>query len=181
MYPLLSLARKFGVLTLGLWLAGAGCLLGCEGTVTAVAAQALDQSASSQHSSSIVADGDACSSSEGHGCCAKKAQKTATRSVANHNHQSVDIRPNDSQSKAVHTFAENRLEEMPASGMRTCPFAVSRALAVSKIHDGQMNATAAVSSAPSSSMVREQTLSLSTLSPMPNRGHTYLRCCAFLI
>lgn len=180
-FPFLNLARKVGVVTLGLWLAGAGCLLGCEGTVTAVAAQALNRSTSSQHGSSIVADGDACSSSEGHGCCKKKSQKTATRFVAHHNSQSVDIRPNDSESIAAHSSTENRLAELPAGGMRACPFAVSRALAVAKVQGGQMNATAAVSYATAGAIIREQTLSLSTLSPMPNRGHTYLRCCAFLI
>jgi hypothetical protein len=180
-FPLLSLARKVGVVALGLWLAGAGCLLGCEGMVTAEAAQALNRSTSSQHGSSIVAEGDACSSSEAHSCCKKKVQKTRIRSIGHHDSQPVTNRAKDSKVGAAHTSTENRLAELPAGGMKACPFAVSRALAVAKVHDGQINATAAVSYTTSGAIVREQTLSLSTLSPLPNRGHTYLRCCAFLI
>jgi len=179
MFSLLNLGRKFGVVALGLWLAGAGCLLGCEGTVTAVAAQATNRVLSSQSGSSIVAEGDACSSSQGHSCCKKKAQKT--RSVGHHDSQPVSARAKDSNVVAAYTSTGNRLAEVPPGEMRACPFAVSRALAVAKVQDGKMNATAAGSYAPANAIVREQTLSLSTLSPMPNRGHTYLRCCAFLI
>ena len=180
-FLLLNFARKFAVVTLGLWLAGAGCLLGCEGTITAVAAQALNRSTSSPHGASIVAEGDVCSSTEGHGCCKKAARKTRTESATQNTSQTVSNRATESNVVATGTSSENRLAELPGSGMRACPFAVSRALAVAKVHDGQTSATASVSHSTAGAIVRERTLSLSTLSPMPNRGHTYLRCCAFLI
>jgi len=151
--------------------------LGCEGMFTAVAGQEVNSS-SSQHHSTIVADSNACSSNEGHGCCKTKVREPrSTRAVHS------PSRPGDRTTDAfvAHKSSESRLAESSTGGMKTCPFAISRALAVSKIHDGQMNATTAVSQAMSRALVREQTLPLSTLSPMPNRGHTYLRCCAFLI
>jgi hypothetical protein len=143
--------------------------------VTAIAAQDLGL-----HHGTVAADGDACSSSEGHGCCKKKAQATRNAPAVNTSGQRVKTRTDDSQSVAHHTSRAS-LAESSTSGMKSCPFAVARALAVAKIHDGQMNATAAVSHVMAGTLVREQTLPLSTLSPMPNRGHTYLRCCAFLI
>jgi hypothetical protein len=180
-FPPLNLARKFGVITLGLWLAGAGCLLGCEGMVKAVAAQSFDKSTSSQHNSSIVAEGNACSSSERHGCCKKTVRKTRPTSAAHNSGQPVSNRSEEAYALANQVSTENRLDELPSSGMRPCPFSVSRELAVARVHDGQMDATAAVSYKTAGGIIREQTLFLATLSTMPNRGHTYLRCCSFLI
>lgn len=170
---LLKLSRKIGVVAIALWLAGAGCLLGCEGTIAASAGQHHDRSTNSSQTPTIVAEGDACASNEGHGCCKKKTRAHRTTPE------------NAGTSAASHSLAQNqterRLAESPASGMNTCPFAISRAIAVAKIHDGQMSAIAAVPHALTAASVREQKLSLSTTSPLPNRGHTYLRCCSFLI
>src|SRR5687767_14806539 len=51
---------------LSLWVAGAGCLLGCEGMVAAAAAAANGQNSNvaqhSEHGPAIVASGHACSS-----------------------------------------------------------------------------------------------------------------------
>lgn len=177
MFPLLQFARKLGVLALGFWLAGAGCLLGCEGMVTAAAGQETHLSSHSSQTSPIVAEGNACSS-EGHSCCKKKASEVRrTRAVHDANAE-VLVRAN---APTTQDFTEGRLAESSTNGMNKCPFAISRALAVAKIHDSQMGATAAVSHESPAARVREQKSSLSTLSPMPNRGHTYLSCCAFLI
>lgn len=169
---ILQLSRKFGVVAIALWLAGAGCLLGCEGSITAATRQQHNRSATNQ-THAIVAEGDACDSNEGHACCKKK-----TRAHRN-------TLANGGPVTAYHTSAqrstESRLVESPTSSMTTCPFAISRAIAVAKIHDAQVSATAAVPRVLNPPSVREQKLSLSTTSPLPNRGHTYLRCCSFLI
>lgn len=164
-------------MALGFWLAGAGCLLGCEGMVTAAAGQETNLSSHSSQTSPIVAEGNACSSSEGHSCCKKKASEVR-RTRAVHDANAEVLRAN---APTTQDFTEGRLAESSTNGMNKCPFAISRALAVAKIHDSQMGATAAVSHESPAARVREQKSSLSTLSPMPNRGHTYLSCCAFLI
>jgi len=160
------LAGKFGIVMLAFWLAGAGCLLGCEGMASAAPAV---RSSNSDQASTIVAEGDACAATEGHSCCAKKAR---AKKPARQNIKLTSSRQN---------LADNRLAESSTSGMKACPFAISRAMTLAKTHDGQMSSTAIVPAVLQAVSVREQKLSLSTLSPMPNRGHTYLRCCAFLI
>ena len=170
---LLQLSRKIGVVAIALWLAGAGCLLGCEGTVAASAELHHDRSASANQIPTIAAEGDACASNEGHGCCKKKAR--ASRSTP------ANARAVTSNHTSRQKSTESRSAESPTSGMNTCPFAISRAIAVAKIHDGQITASAAVLHVLTAASVREQKLSLSTTSPLPNRGHTYLRCCSFLI
>lgn len=169
---LLQLSRKIGVVAIALWLAGAGCLLGCEGTVTAAAEQHSSRSGDNQ-TPTIAAEGDACASDEGHGCCKKKTRA--------HRNTFANAKAVAANYTSTPKSTESRLAESPTSGMNTCPFAMSRAIAVAKIHDGQMTATAAVPHVLTAASVREQKLSLSTTSPLPNRGHTYLRCCSFLI
>lgn len=173
MVLLLNFTRKFGVVALAFWLAGAGCLLGCESMVTAAAEQDRNLSSSTDQSSTIVAEGDACASSESHGCCKKKTR--ANRSAL------ADAGQVDANTPTAQNSTESWLAESSTTGMNDCPFAISRAVAVAKIYEGQTGATAAVSHALPAAAVREQKLSLSTISPMPNRGHTYLRCCSLLI
>jgi hypothetical protein len=66
--------------------------------------------------------------------------------------------------------------------MDGCPLAVNATAALSKAKQDQSSsvltanfASAFLSNSP------EQTIPLSPLSRLPNRGHTYLRCCVFLI
>lgn len=170
---LLQFSRKLGVVAIALWLAGAGCLLGCEGTVAAAAGQHHDRSANSNQTPTFVAEGDACASNEGHGCCKKKTRA--------HRNTAADAEPVAANHSLKQNQTGSRFAELPTSGMNTCPFAISRAIAVGKIHDGQISAIAAVPHVLTATSVREQKLPLSTTSPLPNRGHTYLRCCSFLI
>ena len=168
----IRLVRKAAVLTLALWLAGAGCFLGCEGMVAAAPAENPDSSLKSTRSSTLVVEGDACASTEGHSCCKKKARASKKQTPA--------------PASQVRTGAEvesptRKLNESSTSGMKACPFAISRALAVAKVRDGQTSTTASSSYALATVFVREQKLALSTTSPLPNRGHTYLRCCSLLI
>lgn len=165
------LVRKAAVVTLALWLAGAGCLLGCEGVAAAVPADHHESSVSSSQTSKLVVEGDACASTEGHSCCKKKARAAKKQTTAH----ASQVR------RGVEVSSSRKLNESSTSGVKACPFAISRALSVAKLRDGQMIAAAATSPLPLAEGVREQKLALSTLSPLPNRGHTYLTCCSFLI
>ena len=169
----IRLVHKLAVITLAFWLAGAGCLLGCEGMAASASSdEHLNLTSSSNQSSTLIVEGDACASSEGHSCCkkktrvAKKQPRTAPDSV--HPHTDLDL-------------TSRKLNESSSSGVRACPFAMSRALAVAKLRDGHTDSTAGPSHVLPAQVVRVQKLALSAMSPLPNRGHTYLHCCSFLI
>ncbi len=167
------LFRKSAVVTLALWLAGAGCLLGCESIATATPGEHHNLSSSSKQSSTLVVEADACASTEGHGCCKKKsraARRQPSAAPAAEMHAAAD-----------RDLTSRKLTESTTSGMKACPLAISRALSVAKIGDSQKSAILASYYVLPSVAGREQKLALSTLSPLPNRGHTYLHCCSFLI
>ena len=166
------LIRKLAVTTLAFWLAGAGCLLGCEGMAAAAPAEHLNLASSSNQSSRLIVEGDACASTEGHGCCKKKSRAARKQPAAA---PAAEV-----SQRAERDLTSTKLNESSTSGMKACPFAISRALSVAKLRDGQMNATG-LSPMLGVQAVREQKLALSAISQLPNRGHTYLHCCSFLI
>ena len=167
---LTRLVRKLAVITLALWLAGAGCLLGCDGMAAAAPA---DLASRSSQGSTLIVEGDACASTEGHSCC-KKTSPAAKRVPAAAAQQAYTRAENDSTVRTLN-------ESSTSSGLKACPFAISRALSVAKLGDRQMSGTAGLSPVLPEQAVREQKLVLSTISALPNRGHTYLHCCSFLI
>lgn len=156
---------------LSLWVAGAGCMLGCEGMVAAASTEQPNISHHANRTSTIVASGHACSSAKSHGCCsAKNSENTASESKAQQ-----DSSPKVSNQKPV---ASRR----SSSGPLNCPFAVSRAAVVSKAQGSEKKAAAVLAhSAPDTQSFAEQLVPLSRSLRLPNRGHTYLRCCVFLI
>lgn len=172
LFSLTRLVRRAAVITLAFWLGGAGCLFGCEGIATAAPAEHQDSASNPTQASMLAVEGDACASGEGHSCCKKKARATKKQTTAHAYQLRKHAEVNSSSGKS---------NESSTSGMKACPFAISRALAVAKVGDGQTSASAGFTYALPTGVVREQKLALSTTSPLPNRGHTYLHCCSFLI
>jgi hypothetical protein len=166
---------------LSFWVAGAGCMLGCEGMVAAAAAGAIEQNGSgglhSEHSSTIVASGHACSSggssaassgevNKSHNCCKKGT---------------TEVKP---KTQRVSPSAVTLIESGASSSgtMKDCPLAGSKEAVVTKSRRGDASASPAVAHSylPAQKLL-EQLTPLSNLPLLPNRGHTYLRCCVFLI
>jgi hypothetical protein len=144
--------------SLSFWIAGAGCLLGCEG-MTAAAERPLSASAN------LVVSGDVCSSGESHHCCSR--QKTSA--------QLSHPRPEPLTHKR---FGGN----LPSSGMHQCPFAVSRSLVTAKSDGGNSSALQPIAVTQFSVQPVAAPHLLLVDTPRPaSRGHTYLRCCVFLI
>ena len=166
------LARKLAVITLAFWLAGAGCLLGCEGMAAAAPAEHSNLTSGSNNNSTLVVEGDACASTEGHSCCKKKSRVAGK--------QATGVPAAEVSQRAELNLTSTKLNESSTSGVKACPFAISRALSVAKLRDGQIDAIG-LSPMPPLQAVTEQKLVLSAISPLPNRGHTYLHCCSFLI
>jgi hypothetical protein len=161
-------------LAVAFWMAGAGCMLGCENMVTAAA---RSDTASPANSSTIVAAGEACASMRSHDCCAKHGSRPApsarpkSRSAAN--------------SKTIETRASTAMTaELGAAptSMMDCPLAVNATAALSKAKPDQSSSALLLNGANSSiPQLQGQALALSPALRLPNRGHTYLRCCVFLI
>ena len=160
----IRIVRVSLALAVALWMAGAGCMLGCGNMMTAAAATNIESPASSP----IVASGDACAAMHAHDCCAKHRAHVASKAAANSNTgTTLPLAP--------------ELSATPAT-MMDCPLAVNATAVLSKAGSDQSHValpssseSAALSNSP------EQTNAFARPLRLPNRGHTYLRCCVFLI
>ncbi len=129
--------------------------------------------------SPTIVSGEACASSGSHDCCAKKKAEAASRTQKAKT-QKAGSRP-PLKLATLLSQAES-LKPVPSSGGRECPLALSRAVAIAKKDDNQNLATpVAVAVATPAQVPIEQHAALSRAARLPNRGHTYLRCCVFLI
>jgi hypothetical protein len=162
--PLLKIVRSGLALALGLWVAGAGCLLGC-GMMTAAANESASVTHHATHDLSLVVSGEACASAKSHDCCTKRKQ-----------HAQPKAQTGEKQAGTL-------IETGPSSSdMSACPLAMSRTAVAAKISGGETSsATTVVNSNLPNQNLLEQTAPLVTQVRLPNRGHTYLRCCSFLI
>jgi hypothetical protein len=139
-------------ISVSLWMAGAGCLLGCSNTVNAAPHSKDDVN-------TVVAD-DSCASKHSHHCCAKKKQPAP----------SVETQLLVPEIRAV-----------PGS-MKDCPLAVSASAVVSKARsDGSNDSLQHQVSVAVPEQSNSLSKSRSSESLLLNRGPTYLRCCVFLI
>lgn len=163
-------------LLLSLWIAGAGCMLGCQSMVASAAASEPAETQPAGHHLAMIVSGDACATNSSHDCCAKKKAeaKKATE-------------PESTAKPSLQTAALlSQMESFtpqPSSGMTECPLALSRAVAVAKTTGSkQLAAPVALTlrTLPVETSL-QQHASLSPVARLPNRAHTYLRCCVFLI
>jgi hypothetical protein len=148
-----------------LWVAGGGCLLGCEG-MAAANASSVQEKHSGRHSEVKAASGSACKSSSSHSCCTKHSG--ATKAAAKQTSKSAALLVS--------------LGGSPSGMMKECPLAVGRTALAAKMRDHEVAAAPVLARSilpPESGL--ERTSPLSAPARLPNRGHTYLRCCVFLI
>jgi hypothetical protein len=154
---------------LSLWVAGAGCMLGCENMIAAAAHGGLvDASEEAGHHGTLVVSGDACTSSKSHDCCKKKAGPVVKKTHG----------PEAQDNGATLVSSSDRSSET----MKECPLAVGRTIVIAKKRavEAKASPTVAHSVVPPPNVV-EQNFPLSYAPRLPNRGHTYLHCCVFLI
>ena len=157
-----------------LWMAGAGCLLGCENAVAAA-------STNDHHTTeSLVVSGDACAAHSA-SCCAKHGAKVKNGAQGKHASKSPSTKTPGTTARSSAAIATLSFGSIPAS-MMDCPLAVNATAALSKA--GPDNAKVGL---PLTSVIEpllgslEQRPALIPPLRLPNRGHTYLRCCVFLI
>lgn len=170
-------------------------MLGCENMVSAEAAHdtgsragSLNEGASAStepaFDSTVITAGSSCASMHSHDCCARRATHAAAKSIAKPA-ANVSSKPAIRSNSQVLTFAPAAAAEFSgtSSMMMDCPLAVNASAALSKARPDLSNLSLTpVSASFSLPNKLEQTSALSS-SPLrlPNRGHTYLRCCVFLI
>jgi hypothetical protein len=163
-FPILKIVRVTLTVILSLWVAGAGCLLGCEGMMAA-ASESVGVAHHATSELNLVVSGDACASAKSHDCCAKR------------NHRALPkAQPSEKQAATL-------VESDPSSSeMTACPLAMTRTTVAAKNAGDETSSatTVAPTNLPSLNLL-EQTAPLVTQVRLPNRGHTYLRCCSFLI
>jgi hypothetical protein len=152
-----KVARVLLALSVSLWMAGAGCMLGCANTAMASTALPDRQEKGSQ---TVVAH--SCHS-QAHDCCAKKAPDKTSSLISKVQLLSV-------------------LTAVPEGMMKDCPLAVNATAVNSKASgDSPDPHRIPVAELPN---VENKSLPLDARSvPIQflNRGPTYLRCCVFLI
>jgi hypothetical protein len=172
----IRIVRVSLALAVAFWMAGFGCLLGCESMVSA---QASTEIASSAKSTAIVVTGEACASMQSHDCCAKPKAHSAAKAVAK---QSAD--------KGQVVASAGKLSSDPLflavggnfPSLMDCPLAVNAMAALTKARPDQSHiALPSRSEIASLSNPPEQISAFARPLRLPNRGHTYLHCCSFLI
>jgi hypothetical protein len=159
------MARVGMAATLIFWVAGAGCLLGCEGMMTAAANEGPSRAHSLNGDLNLVVSGEACASAKSHDCCAKRNHRAQPK-AQNLENQTATL-----------------LETDPlTSGMTTCPLAMSRTLVTAKnaADEGRSVTTVVDANLPTQSLIQHPDPVVNQVR-LPNRGHTYLRVCSFLI
>lgn len=145
-------------------------MFGCQNMMAAQA----DHAASEQGLATIVS-GEACASSGSHDCCAKKKAESKAKTQIANNRVSLKLATQLSQAES--------LNPRPSSEVRECPLALSRSVTTTKATDSKQftDSIATALARPVTSDSQEQHTALSPLARLPNRGHTYLRCCVLLI
>jgi len=164
-FSFLKIARMGLAATLVFWVAGAGCLLGCEGMMAAAASENSAVAPHAKGDLNLVVSGEACASAKSHDCCAKQNHRTQPKA------QRLE--------KQTATLIET---DPSTSGMEACPLAMSRTVvAAKKITDDTRSATTVANAILPTRNLIEQPHPVVTQLRLPNRGHTYLRVCSFLI
>jgi hypothetical protein len=157
----MRLVRVLLALVVAFWITGAGCLFGCENMTSAMASANSETSASNL---ATVVSGDACASMQSHDCCAKHRGKTSA------------------QRRTV-TGAAQGIEIIGISpAMTDCPLAINATAALANPRTDQSKTIALTNSAINQNLepLEHRGAFLHPLR-LPNRGHTYLHCCVFLI
>jgi hypothetical protein len=168
---LLRILRPSLSISLVLWVAGAGCLLGC-GKLSMTGSD--EGTLGSQMATDVAATADSCALRRDHNCCAK--------------HHASSPRPGISQTRRVvsrpSTVAGLTSVALLAAPeeITGCPLAINATALSTKARADE--SAAAIPSAPFAlpsvdrSELRASSPAVTTLN---DGGRTYLRCCVFLI
>jgi hypothetical protein len=159
------------------WISGLGCILGCE-SLTQGGSSAMPAGAGHAHAgASTVVSTSSCHKAIDHSCCSKRSSASNRSPAAWHE---LPAREGAGGLPKLLTTSASIIEM--ADGMkRECPMALNAKALGTRVRTDE----SATSIAFERIEVPPFNAVDSTVSPVPsflnNRGHTYLRCCVFLI
>lgn len=188
---------------LAIWVAGGGCLFGCEGKILAAVQKTagifvtpgvgahhvpteepLETEPKAHHQT--VQEGASCASGEAHHCCAKSPARSSRAHAATRNVRAakpVAATPATVSVEPVTLTASAAVFGSPPSGMMEgCPLAVNATAVVSNFRNDQNDPAI-----PNASSALRWLTSIKQSSPavppplLPTLNLTYLNCCVFLI
>ena len=169
--PSAGIFRFVLVPILSLWIAGAGCIIGCEGIASAAAtvpnsSQEMHSGHQSGRKATIGAVGNACSSSGSRSCCTKNAV----------------VKKPETQRTGKSDLTRLTVGESSSGLLKDCPLAVGKTAIAAKIRSGEVAVGPVLAHwILDSEYMQERISPPSPPTRLPNREHTYLRCCVFLI
>jgi hypothetical protein len=155
--PIKKILRFVLVITVSLWMAGAGCLLGCSN-------EAQASSLNLQSSTETIVAKESCASSSHHCCAKNKSRQT-------------------SSAKPVDPRLQHQLLALPTPVSEKCPLAVNASAVSVKVGAELSKAplTRAVETPEVDTRPVSRTYFGFNKPHLLNRGPTHLRCCVFLI
>ena len=155
--PIKKILRFLLVITVSLWMAGAGCWMGCRN-------EAQASSLNLQSSTETIVAQDSCASASHHCCARNKARQT-------------------SASNPVDVQLQHQLLALPSPMFGNCPMAVNASAVSVKVGTELSKAplTRAVETPTADTSSVSRTYFGFDQPHLLNRGPTHLRCCVFLI
>ena len=157
----LKVVRLVLAISVSVWLAG-GCLFGCSSTAMA----------STGSIEGAAVEGESCHSKRAHDCCSKPkpepkpAKQPGTLNIA----------------RLAQTVTSTTLSSLPQGMMGDCPLVISSTASTSKSNSNSPDPTQATNATLPVIENSDVVVQKHVVAPyLPNRGPTYLRCCAFLI
>jgi hypothetical protein len=158
-------------LSLVLWIAGLGCIFGCESLAMAAAdaASAAATHRNAELPTQTVVSGASCHKAADHSCCAKR------NAPARQSKPAVRVGLSDL------VVSSASVNEMADGMMRECPMALNATALGTKVRTAESATSLALEPINLPLFSAVQTPVTQVPSFLNNRGHTYLRCCVFLI
>ncbi|MGH9942010.1 MAG: hypothetical protein ACRD9R_06590 [Pyrinomonadaceae bacterium] len=156
-----GIARRFVAAALALWVAGVGCLLGCEARALHEASAATLEVAAAGQSDQT----ETCAAFGGRDCC----------------HKAQGEQPSGDSSADRDAFAFD-LPLPTSEGLMCCPLSPQPSDPARKLSFNQAPLASDASDASPTFHAGNFLRQIQKAAPLvPDRGSTYLRCCVFLI
>ena len=174
--PLISMKIPRVVIALSLvfWVSGLGCVFGCASPAnTSAEGATVAQHHEALSDPTTIVSGDSCASRADHSCCAKHGAASGHRKTTDKVASAQDLRSGLVSSSPVLDLAGGMI--------RQCPMALNVTALASKARTDESTTSIAFQPAALPLVSVGQLAVPSASSFFNNRGHTYLRCCVFLI
>ena len=171
----IKVIRLFLVPALVLWVGGLGCVVGCDNLARSGAEESASMFAG--HTQQAVTDsvvGETCAHAPDHACCAKH-RAASSRAAA------PKVFAGSKTTPGAERVTPPAMLAMPDGMVHTCPLTMNATALATKVRSDESTNSAALAPIPLPTMEDKRVRPTSPPTFFNDRGHTYLRCCVFLI